>query len=773
MGCPMTKILGRLFLVLVVLLIVLIYLCFPYVSRMTDRWLERDLEVRSQIIFGSIHDDMKEALAAGDGDRIRKLFQNIAQDGHLFAIGFCDRQGALSYRSANFPSNFLCGDNQGLANNPLFIPQKNAGNKLLIAKFPLLDMGKSVGTLIIINDLGYTAQHYQDVYKIVFGFLLAVCLVAVLATLLIAYMTLRGWLRTVRILLQTKNVEIADRHKIPSELKPLVLDLYRLLRRRSQNRQSTNPTRNLWTAPSLQHFLETELPKEEIIIVSNREPYVHNEESGNIILQTPAGGLVSALEPVMRACKGTWIAHGSGSADKSMVDSRDHLAVPPENPSYTLRRVWLSEEEEAGYYHGFANEGLWPLCHMVFTRPVFREENWRQYQAVNRKFADAVVAEAKSKSPIILVQDYHFALLPALIHERLPGAIVATFWHIPWPNAEAFSICPFREEILKGLLGSDILGFHTQFHCNNFFDTVDRFLECRIDRERTTATRSGHTSLVRPYPISIEWLPPAVASLPPAAACRENVIKKLQLPQKLKLGVGVERFDYTKGIVDRFQAIARFFRQNPSWIGKFSFIQVAAPTRSNLPRYREIQEETIKLVETINEEFGRDTWKPIILIIAHYNQPSVFELFRAADFCIVSSLHDGMNLVAKEFVAAREDERSVLILSTFAGASEELLEALIVNPHDTKGMADSIYRALHMSAEEQEQRMRLLRRIVRDHNVYWWAGKMLRDVARTRKSSAISAATNSQGKYGNIISLQAAQSTLKKFLQNVSIRKNA
>jgi trehalose 6-phosphate synthase len=472
----------------------------------------------------------------------------------------------------------------------------------------------------------------------------------------------------------------------------------------------------------------------------------------------------------MRACKGTWIAHGSGSADRATVDANDRLPVPPDNPSYTLRRIWLSEAEESGYYHGFANEGLWPLCHLVFTRPMFREEDWAQYQAVNRKFADAVVAEAKTKSPIVLVQDYHFSLAPALIRERLPKAIIATFWHIPWPNAEAFSICPWREEILKGLLGSDILGFHTQFHCNNFFDTADRFLECRIDRERATVTANGRTSLVKPYPISIEWLPDVVSTLPPVAVCRENVYKVLQLSPKLKLGVGVERFDYTKGIMDRFLAVSRFFHQHPTWIGKVSFVQVAAPTRSKLQRYRDEQEETLKMVDTINAEYGRDKWKPIILITEQYDQHRVFELFRAADFCIVSSLHDGMNLVAKEFVAAREDDRSVLILSTFAGASEELQEALIVNPHDTKGMAESIYRALHMGTEEQSQRMRLLRGIVRYHNIYWWAGKLLRDVSRVRKSGLISATSKSAGRRENI---RAPFSALIKLFQSKRPKKVA
>jgi trehalose 6-phosphate synthase len=359
------------------------------------------------------------------------------------------------------------------------------------------------------------------------------------------------------------------------------------------------------------------------------------------------------------------------------------------------------------------------------------------YKSVNRKFADAVVAEAKTKNPIVLVQDYHFALLPGYVREKLPDATIISFWHIPWPNPEVFSICPWREEILSGLLGSSVLGFHTQFHCQNFMDTVDRFLESNINRDQSIITVNDFSTLIRPYPISIAWPPEGLSETPSAEICRKNVIKRFGLKEGMKIGVGIERFDYTKGIIDRFNAVREFLQSNPEWRGKFAFIQAAAPTRSRLASYQNVQKETTELADSINKEFGDGSYKPIILLNRHHDPKEVFELFRAADLCMVSSLHDGMNLVAKEFVASREDELGVLILSSFAGASKELMEAIIVNPYDAKCSSEAISRALNMPAEEQKDRMKLLREMIQDNNVYFWAARMLLDAARIRKRNKI------------------------------------
>ncbi len=524
-----------------------------------------------------------------------------------------------------------------------------------------------------------------------------------------------------------------DGAEMAPQARPLIRRVQSMLRSLHMPRLPGKAIRVDWSPDSLRSVLDKELPGAEVLVVSNREPYIHNLEDGHITLQRPASGLVTALEPVMRACGGIWIAHASGSADQTVVDAEGHLPVPPDAPTYTLRRIWLSEEEQDGYYYGFANEGMWPLCHIVFIRPTFRASDWEQYVAVNRKFADAVIAEARTADPVILVQDYHFALLPRMVREQLPEATIITFWHIPWPNPEVFGICPWKEDILSGLLGSSILGFHTQFHCLNFLESADRFLECQIDREHSTIRAGEVSTLVRPYPISIEWPPAALSHQAPVKACREGVHKTFGIAPDVLLAVGVERFDYTKGIADRFHAMESLLDTHPEWIGRVTLLQIAAPTRTRLAAYRDAQAEAEAVAQAVNARFGRNGWAPIVLVAKHHEPDAVFTLFRAADLCMVSSLHDGMNLVAKEFVAARDDEDGVLILSTFAGASRELREALIVNPYDIRAMGEAIHAALSMPAEQRRERMRLMREMVGENNIYFWAGRMLLDAARMRK----------------------------------------
>jgi trehalose 6-phosphate synthase len=475
------------------------------------------------------------------------------------------------------------------------------------------------------------------------------------------------------------------------------------------------------------------------VVVANREPYIHERAAdGSVKVLHPASGLVTALEPVMRACSGVWIAHGAGSADRETSDKKGHVRVPPGEESYLLRRVWLTEEEEKGYYYGFSNEGLWPLHHIAHQRPVFRSEDFAHYQRVNRKFADAVCEEVDSDDPIVFIQDYHFALAPRMIRDRLPRATILTFWHIPFPNAERFGICPWRIELLEGLLGSSILGFHTQLHCNNFTATVDRFLEARVDQEQNAVVHGGRPTLVRPYPISIEWPNRWVSSAPPVAECRRSVLAELGLRPDAMLGVGVDRLDYTKGIEERLLAVEQALERFPQLLGKLTFVQLAAPSRTLIERYRDLNTSVERVAERINQRFARGDYRPIILLRAHHEPPTVFRHYRAADFCYVSSLHDGMNLVAKEFVAAREDEAGVLLLSHFTGAARELTEALIVNPYDLEEASSAIARALSMPLAEQTDRMRSMRSFVSEFNVYRWAGRMLVDAARLRQRDRLS-----------------------------------
>jgi trehalose-6-phosphate synthase len=409
------------------------------------------------------------------------------------------------------------------------------------------------------------------------------------------------------------------------------------------------------------------------------------------------------------------------------------LRVPPEDPQYTLRRVWLTKEEEEGYYYGFANEGLWPLCHIAHTRPIFRANDWQHYQAVNHKFADALLEEMEGTiNPVVLVQDYHFALLPRLIKQRRPDARVAIFWHIPWPNQEAFGICPWQRELVDGLLGADLIGFHIQSHCNNFLQTADRIVESRIDRERFSVQRHGHLTMVRPFPISVDFTDAGGGTEPePPYVERSALLKALGIEAAF-VGVGVDRLDYTKGILERFLAIERFLEKYPRYQGQFTFIQIGAPSRSHIKRYHDLQAEVEAEADRINWRFRLDRWKPIVLLNWQHSHKEIQAYYRAADLCLVTSLHDGMNLVAKEFVAARSDERGVLILSCFTGAARELTDALQVNPYDIDQTAEAIHAALEMEPEEKQLRLQRMRKIVREHNVYHWAGTLIADLCELR-----------------------------------------
>ncbi|MEP7300534.1 MAG: trehalose-6-phosphate synthase [Caldimonas sp.] len=713
------------------------YLALPLMDRLTLRWFSRDLTMRGELVTNTLSDSISVAITDPEGGRLEALFNRATQDERLIAIGLCSGK-LLVRRTENYPRALDCETARRVAAEASPVIQIEGG-PVHVAMHRVAAGTGFVADLVLVQDFSYITKRSQDTRQYLVILIAVLGAVIALITVVVAQLSWRGWVSGARALLRGEGLirPIGE----AGELAPFAADLRQRLRDLEDEFKRSLGPEAAWDADRLRQLLGSQLRGDELIVVSNREPYIHDRATdGSIAVRRPASGLVTAVEPVMRACSGTWIAHGSGAADRDVVDGHDRIQVPPNEHDYTLRRIWLTAREEEGYYYGFANEGLWPLCHVAHVRPVFRESDWQQYRAVNQRFADAVVAEARSDDPIVLVQDYHFALLPAMVRKALPAATILTFWHIPWPNPESFGICPWRREILEGMLGSTILGFHTRFHCKNFLETADRYLEARIEQEHSTISFRESETLIESYPISIEWPTPQVqATWPTVEQCRAAVFARLGLAPDLKLAVGVDRFDYTKGILERFNAVERLLEKHPEWVGRFSLVQVAAPTRSSLDEYRSFQERIERVCERINGRFGRPGYQPAILLARHHEHEALTELYRAADACLVTSLHDGMNLVSKEFVAARNDEQGVLVLSRFAGAARELTEALVVNPYHVEECADALQQALTMPVAEQRERMASLRQTVRESNVYRWAGRMLSDAGRLRQRQRIEA----------------------------------
>lgn len=609
---------------------------------------------------------------------------------------------------------------------------------------PLRVQDQVSGALVLFHDAGYIQAELWRIWRRTFGRVLVQAFLISVVTLLIVRWSFVGpiaqmaeWMKHLRSSESIRPFALGKKDLFA----PLVREASALARHLSVAKTAAKEevrlrqaAESIWTPERLREHARAKLGGKPLFVVSNREPYMHLRRGRKIEVIVPAGGLVTALEPVLRACEGTWIAHGAGDADWEMADKRGRIKVPPDDPMYVLKRVALTKAEETGYYYGFSNEGLWPLCHIAHTRPIFRTEDWEHYQKANQKFAEAALEELEGmEEPCVLVQDYHFALLPRLLKEKRPDARIALFWHIPWPNPEAFGICPWQREILYGMLGADLIGFHTQFHCNNFLDTVDRSLESRIDWERFGVQKGEHTTLVKPFPISVAF-PAAFQDVPADKAPGPDataILNDLGLKAKY-MGVGVERMDYTKGILERFRAIERFLEKYPKYQREFVFVQLGAPSRTHIKRYQDFLAEVEAEVERVNWRFQFGEWRPIVFLKKHHTHQEILPFYRRADLCMVTSLHDGMNLVAKEFVASREDEGGVLILSRFAGASRELGEALIVNPYDVEQMAEAIRYALEMDQEEQSRRMRRMRETVREHNIYQWAGNLITELTQIR-----------------------------------------
>ncbi len=735
-----------------------------YQVRTERRNLRNDLSRRSEILAEALQESVEPLLDRAPDKNLQRLVERFGEREHLMGVAVYDASGTALAITPEIEPIFQTWPGVVKAaaakdsEEDQFVRKKgmNPSDKgevlpMHIQAVPLHRNGELAGALALYYDTSYIdVQVGHTLRDSLLNALVQTLLIAGLALVLVRWTFMQPlsrtahWLRTMRTGaahgsgpppgLPQGQGEIFD--QLHREVTHLAHDLNTARATAEEEARLRDTSASQWTAERLRVSLQNKLSETPLFVVSNREPYIHerNEKDGSIGVMVPASGLVTALEPVLLACNGTWVATGSGNADREFVAANDRLRVPPDHPSYTLRRVWMTDQEDRGFYEGFSNEGLWPLCHIAHTRPVFRPDDWIYYQQINRRFADVVLQEMEgTESPIVLAQDYHFALLPRMVKEARPDARVAIFWHIPWPNAEMFGICPWKRELVDGLLGADLIGFHIQTHCNNFLETVDHAVEALTDWDRFTVNRHGHTTRVRPYPISVAFPENATPEDEHHSAGAERAAICLELGIEASLlGVGVDRVDYTKGILERFRAIERFLEQYPAFQRRFSLVQIGAPSRTDIPRYKNFLDEVSAEAERINAKFHSGRWKPIVFLKRHHSHEEIARYYRAASVCLVTSLHDGMNLVAKEFVASRDDNQGVLILSTFAGASRELTDALLVNPYDVMQLSEAIHIALEMPEVEQAKRMEWMRHAVREHNIYRWAANLLSDLTEIR-----------------------------------------
>ena len=729
--------------------------------------LRVELVRRTRWMGMSIEPDVASVLESGDPTAMPGLTEILKSGTGALGLAVYDGRGQL----------VACSGPEGVLQDlPYALIKKSIRNgaeasqfghtgewQWLEETFPLHDGNKLEGVVAIIADASYIRSEGMALWKRSFWRIVALVVLIVAVTLaMVSWFLLRPIAQVTEQLrwLRLKNTHAGKPAKprmpklsaadmklftpLAREVETMAESLIAARAAAATEARLRDAGEHVWTAERLAVHMRRHSGSSGIFVVSNREPYVHVRRGRDVVCSVPPSGLVTAIEPILRACDGVWVACGSGDADALVVDGFDRLRVPPDEPRYTLRRVWLSEEEESQYYDGFANEGLWPLCHIAHTRPIFRAADWECYQRVNARFATALLEEMEgSTDPIVFVQDYHFALLPRLVKAARPDARVAIFWHIPWPNPEAFGICPWQNELVEGLLGADLIGFHIPLHCNNFLSSVDRTLEARTDREHSTVLRNGHQTTVRPYPISVAFSGPlheeelrfeSAALEEEIAADRHELLREFGVRAETLI-LGVDRMDYTKGIIERLQAIEQLLEAHPWHRERFTMVQIAAPSRTRIPSYAELGRRVDETVERINMRYQTVHWRPIIFIDRQCSHEEVRRWYRAADVCLVTALHDGMNLVAKEYVAAREDDGGVLVLSKFTGAAVELRDALLVNPYDISGVAEAIHEALEMNREEVRQRMRRMRRQVMEHNIYRWAASVLGDLRELRIES--------------------------------------
>ena len=737
----MRQIFAAVFVMIVIISFIVVAFTLTQVQE-EDQRLKANFEQRSRLLADSLKETVQPNFISKSDEQLQRLVDKFESLERLAGMAIYDNKGNTVATSSSLIAQVL--KTQKIAEDAMdadkatgdFVELNN--EKMYFLATPLRDEESVVGALLIAQNAGFIDTRLNEIWRTnLFRLFIQASLIFVAILLIIRWFIYEPTRSLVKFLQSARTGDLEQNSpSLPASLffRPLIKEISSIRGSLIEARITANEEAKLglqkfdspWTEQRLKVFIKDVLKGRTIFMVSNREPYIHTKNGRDINYYVPASGMVTAIEPIMQACGGMWIAQGSGNADRLTVDKDDKLKVPPDEPKYTLKRVWLTEKEEAGYYYGFSNEGLWPLCHIAYTRPTFKKEDWEEYKKVNGKFAQNILSEIKNiERPIVLIQDFQLALVPRMIKNSRPDASVGIFWHIPWPNSESFSVCPWKKEIIDGILGADLIGFQTQLHCNNFIETVSREIESLLDFEQLTITRQSHTSYIKAFPISIAF--PNPSKNKNTNFDSKELLKSLNVKTKY-IGVGVDRLDYTKGILERLKAIEIFLKKNPTYISNFTFLQIAAPSRSKIKQYQKFSEDVDKEVERINNLFRKNGWKPILLFKRHHSREEIDQFYKVANICLVTSLHDGMNLVAKEFVAARSDNKGVLILSQFTGASRELKDALIVNPYNGEQTAEAIKLALELSPSEQTKKMKRMREVVKNYNIYRWSAELLKTI---------------------------------------------
>ncbi|HEX7042856.1 MAG TPA: trehalose-6-phosphate synthase [Patescibacteria group bacterium] len=720
-----------------------IFFAFNQVNQEQIR-LVSDIQYRSSLLADSLKESVEPNFINKSDIYLQSVVDRFADKQRIAGLAIVDNTGKVVAITSSLPKKST--QTQQIVTDVMDSDTANGdfinldGKNMYVFATPLHDKKSVVGALVIDQNASYINNRLFDIWTNTFlRLLVQTLLISIAIVLVLQWIILKPIQSFVTSL---KEVRLNKNQNQPTSLTthPIFGPIFKEVSSMQQSliqarlaaseeaKMSLEKLDSPWTEERLKQFTKDLLKDRKIIAVSNLEPYIHTKSGNEISYHVPASGLVTAIEPVMQACGGMWVAQGIGDADKMVVDSKDTIQVPPEEPKYTLKRVWLTGEEVEGYYYGFSDRSLYPLFHMAHTRPVFNANEWEMYKNVNEKFAKIILSEIKYlKKPVVFIQDFQFTLLPKLIKDKRPDATIGLFWHIPWVSPESFSICPWKKEIVDGMLGADLIGFHTQQHCNNFISTVGKELEALIDYEQFAVTRGNHTSIVKPFPVSIPYVNGDKKEEIPTRESYETkeVLKHLGIKAKY-IGLGVDRMDYIKGVLDRLISIEIFLDTYPTYKEQFTFIQISSPSEGKTSKYLEFVKIVEEEVERINGKFKTKNWKPILLIEKHHSHKQLKQFYKLADFCLITSLHDGMNLVAKEFVASRSDEKGVLILSQFAGAAKELKDALIINPYNGSETALAINNALKMSQSEQTKRMKKMRSVVKNYNIYRWSAEFIK-----------------------------------------------